>query len=135
MEKYLDGTLPSEEEIKDHWEELLALWKEAPEKVQMPNGETIQDVWKRAVKCWEKTCNSLSSNETALIVAHDAVNKTILCHLLGLKPENIWMIKQGNGGVSVIDLSGEDNQPDLISCMNITSHLGGVFDKTAHGAL
>ncbi len=124
-----------EEEIKDNWKELLALWKEAPEKVQMPDGETIQDVWTRSVKCWEKICNSLSSNETALIVAHDAVNKTILCHLLGLNPENIWMIKQGNGGVSVIDLSGEDDQPDVLSCMNITSHLGGVFDKTAHGAL
>ncbi len=124
-----------EAEVKSNWGELLDLWKESPEKVQMPNGESVQDVWDRAVKCWERISKSLSSNETALIVAHDAVNKTILCHLLGLTPENIWMVKQGNGGITVIDISMKDNQPHLISCMNITSHLGGVFDQTAHGAL
>ena len=70
-----------------------------------------------------------------MVVAHDAVNKTILCHLLGLTPSEIWMIKQGNGGITVIDLSEEEGQPDQITCLNITSHLGGIIDSTATGAL
>jgi len=77
----------------------------------------------------------LAAEETALVVAHDAVNKTILCALLGLGPADIWAVKQGNGGVTVIDYpAGAAGQP-LISCLNLTAHLGGVLDRTAAGAL
>ena len=50
-------------------------------------------------------------------------------------PSKIWMIKQGNGGITIIDLSEEEGQPDQITCLNITSHLGGIIDSTATGAL
>ena len=75
------------------------------------------------------------SAETALVVAHDAVNKTILCHLLGLTPADIWAVKQGNGGVTVVDMPSEPGQPAVVACLNLTSHLGGVLDRTAAGAL
>ena len=124
-----------ESEIKTDWPDLLATWKKFPEKVQMPEGENIKEVSKRSITGWTEICKGLEDNETALVVAHDAVNKTILCHLLGLNPSEIWMIKQGNGGITVIDLSEDDGQPDQITCLNITSHLGGIIDLTAAGAL
>ncbi len=124
-----------ESEIKSNWPELLQEWKDSPEKVQMPEGESIQDVWTRSVKCWAMIANELNPNETALVVAHDAVNKTILCHLLGLTPADIWMVKQGNGGVTIVDISNDPSQPDVVTCLNLTSHLGGVLDSTAAGAL
>jgi len=124
-----------ESEIEDEWNDLLIDWQNSPEKVQMPQGESIEEVWNRSVRCWESICKDLKPDETALVVAHDAVNKTILCNLLGLKPANIWMIKQGNGGITVIDITSSDNQPDVIRSMNITSHIGGVIDQTATGAL
>ncbi len=124
-----------ESEIKKEWPELLEAWQHSPEAVQMPQGETIQDVWSRSVECWRCICKNLNPHETALVVAHDAVNKTILCNLLGLTPSDIWMIKQGNGGVTVIDISKDEHQPDVVTCLNLTSHLGGVFDCTAAGAL
>ena len=124
-----------ESEIKSDWPELLKAWKSFPEKVQMPEGENIQEVSTRSITGWIEICNDLKNDETALVVAHDAVNKTILCHLLGLTPSEIWMIKQGNGGITVIDLSEEEGQPDQIACLNITSHLGGIIDSTAAGAL
>ncbi|MEY3751317.1 MAG: hypothetical protein RLZZ186_1736, partial [Cyanobacteriota bacterium] len=92
-----------EEEIAASWGELLADWKRAPETVQMPDGETIHDVWDRSLRGWNTIASSLHSDETALVVAHDAVNKTILCALLGLNAADIWAVKQGNGGVTVID--------------------------------
>ena len=101
----------------------------------MPNGENIKEVSKRSITGWIEICKNLQHDETALVVAHDAVNKTILCHLLGLTPSEIWMIKQGNGGITVIDLSEKESQPHQIVCLNITSHLGGVIDSTAAGAL
>ncbi len=124
-----------ESEIKKSWNDLLKAWQDAPETVQMPEGETIQMVWDRAVNCWEKITSNISPDETVLIVAHDAVNKTILCHLLGLSPADIWMIKQGNGGITVIEISKDSNQPDVVSTLNSTSHLGGVLDSTVAGAL
>ena len=124
-----------ESEIKSDWPDLLKTWKISPEKVQMPEGENIKEVSKRSINGWNEICKDLKTNETALVVAHDAVNKTILCHLLGLMPSEIWMIKQGNGGITVIDLSDKEGEPDQITCLNITSHLGGIIDSTAAGAL
>ena len=124
-----------ESEIKSDWPDLLQRWKISPEKVQMPEGENIKEVSERSITGWNEICKDLKNNETALVVAHDAVNKVILCHLLGLMPSNIWMIKQGNGGITIIDLSEDKDQPDQITCLNITSHIGGIIDSTVAGAL
>jgi probable phosphoglycerate mutase len=69
------------------------------------------------------------------VVAHDAVNKTILCALLGLSPADIWAVKQGNGGVTVIDYPQGAEAGPVVACLNLTHHLGGVLDRTAAGAL
>jgi len=124
-----------EEDIRNRWPELLSDWQTTPERVQMPGGETIQDVWDRSVTSWQRIADGLHPGETALVVAHDAVNKTILCHLLGLGPAHIWAVKQGNGGVSVIDYSPGVDRPPVVACLNLTGHLGGVLDRTAAGAL
>jgi probable phosphoglycerate mutase len=124
-----------ESEIAEGWPELLHSWKVAPETVTMPGGETIQQVWERSMACWNRIVAGLDPSETALVVAHDAVNKAILCALLGLGPEAIWSIKQGNGGVTVIDYPGGAGTAPVVSCLNLTAHLGGVIDRTAAGAL
>ena len=124
-----------ESEIRDDWSELLDTWKRAPETVQMPEGETIQDVWARSVRSWGEIAEQLKAEETVLVVAHDAVNKTILCDLLGLTPADIWAVKQGNGGVTVVDIAADPGQPAVVTCLNLTSHFGSVIDRTAAGAL
>ena len=124
-----------ESEIREDWSELLDTWKRAPETVQMPEGETIQDVWARSVRSWGEIADELKPEETVLVVAHDAVNKTILCDLLGLTPADIWAVKQGNGGVTVVDIAADPGQPAVVTCLNLTSHFGSVIDRTAAGAL
>jgi probable phosphoglycerate mutase len=85
---------------------------------------------------WQKIVESVPDGETAIVVAHDAVNKAILCLLFDLTPEKFWIFKQGNGGVSVIDYpQGAAGRAVLQSC-NITTHLSeGILDRTAAGAL
>ncbi len=124
-----------EEEIAAEWPDLLADWKVAPHTVQMPEGETIQEVWQRSLASWDAIARSLEEGDTGLVVAHDAVNKTILCALLGLGPADIWAVKQGNGGVTVVDYPGGAAAGPVVSCLNLTHHLGGVLDRTAAGAL
>ncbi|MEG4984448.1 histidine phosphatase family protein [Microcoleus sp. BR0-C5] len=123
-----------ESEIEQSYPGLLEEWKTSPEKVQMPEGENLQQVWQRAIASWREIVQSVSG--TGIVVAHDAINKAILCHLFGLEPEHFWKFKQGNGAVSVIDYPhGPDGLP-VLQAMNVTTHLsGGVFDKTAAGAL
>ena len=126
-----------EQDIQAQWPQLLATWKVAPHQVVMPGpgGETIQQVSQRAVASMEHIAQDLREGEIALVVAHDAVNKAILCHLLGLSPAHIWSIKQGNGGVSVIDYPEGGSSPAIVYSLNLTGHLGGVLDETAAGAL
>lgn len=126
-----------EQDIQAQWPQLLATWKTAPHQVLMPGpgGETIQQVSQRAVAAMERIAQDLEEGHTALVVAHDAVNKAILCHLLGLSPARIWSVKQGNGGVSVIDYPEGGHGPAVVYSLNLTGHLGGVLDETAAGAL
>jgi phosphoserine phosphatase len=125
-----------EQEIEESFPGMLEEWKNSPETVQMPEGENLQQVWERAIETWQSIIKSSKPGSVGLVVAHDAINKAILCHLFGLPPENFWNFKQGNGAVTVIDYpKGLDGLP-VLQAMNITTHLsGGILDKTAAGAL
>jgi len=128
-----------EEEIEQQFPQELQQWKQAPETVQMPEGENLQQVWQRAIAAWQAilTSTPVEPNRitTVLVVAHDAINKAILCELVDLGPEHFWTFKQGNCAVSVIEYAHAQSQPQ-IQALNITSHLdAGVLDKTAAGAL
>ena len=130
-----------ESEIEAGYPGELDRWRTQPETVQMPEGENLQQVWDRADEAWQKIVQQgLASRKddsdmpVGLVVAHDAINKVILCKTVGSTPAKFWNFKQGNGAVSVIDFSPE-GIPTL-QAMNITTHLeGGILDKTASGAL
>ncbi|MBD2295887.1 histidine phosphatase family protein [Anabaena sphaerica FACHB-251] len=127
-----------EAEIEQEFPGELERWRTHPAEVQMPAGENLQQVRERSVAAWQSILQAAEENQlqTGLVVAHDATNKTLLCHILGLSLENFWNFRQGNGAVSVIDYpSGASGLP-VLQAMNITGHLsGGVLDKTAAGAL
>jgi phosphoserine phosphatase len=126
-----------ESEIEAEYPGKLQQWHTHPESVQMPEGENLQDVWTRATAAWQQILQHVGNvPQTGIVVAHDATNKVLLCHLLGLGLADIWKIKQGNGAVTVIDYpDGIEGQP-VIQALNLTSHLaGGIFDRTAAGAL
>ena len=124
-----------ESEIREEWPTLLKNWHDKPEEVIMPEGESIKDVSERSIEAFKNICSSQKDNDLTLVVAHDAVNKTIICNILGINYSKIWMIKQGNGGITVIDLFNDPTKRPVISALNITTHLGGIIDSTASGAL
>jgi phosphoserine phosphatase len=128
-----------EAEIEAAYPGELHQWQRAPETVQMPEGENLQQVWERAVAAWQQILAETPAESAqpiiTLVVAHDAVNKALLCYLAGLSPAQFWTFKQGNGSVTVIDYPQGIGSAPVIQAMNITSHLGGVLDKTAAGAL
>ncbi len=124
-------------EIEQTYPGELERWRTLPQEVQMPEGENLQQVRDRSIDSWQQIVTSALNQklQTGLIVAHDATNKVLLCHVLGLDNKYFWNFRQGNGAVSVIDYpQGLDGLP-ILQAMNITTHLGGVLDKTAAGAL
>ena len=131
-----------EVEIEQEYPGELERWRTEPEAVQMPEGENLQQVWDRATAAWDamvQTARAAAGNangdktRVGLVVAHDATNKVILSHVVGAEADRFWCFKQGNGAVSVIDYPAEG--PPILQAMNITTHLGGVLDRTAAGAL
>jgi phosphoserine phosphatase len=129
-----------ESEIRSEYPGLLEQWQAQPETVQMPEGENLGDVWRRAETAWQEIVAIAKPGTTTLVVAHDAINKALLCQIVGLAPTSFWSFKQGNGAVSVIDYNTIDENGSAIGLPvlragNITVHLGGVLDKTAAGAL
>ncbi len=129
-----EGKLESEIEAEFPGE--LARWQTQPEAVPMPDGETLAQVWVRVAHAWREIVAAVPPGQTAVVTAHDAVNKAILCQLFGLGPERFWTFKQGNGGVSVVDYAKGPDAPPYLTAANITRHLcDTVFDTTAAGAL
>lgn len=124
-----------ESEIAAEFGDLLQQWKQTPEVVQMPEGENLQEVWDRSVDAWHSIVRQAPEGSTGLVVAHDAVNKVILCQVLGLQPKDIWAVKQGNGAVTVVDYPKGLRGKPVLQALNLTNHLGGVLDQTAAGAL
>ncbi|MEL6399556.1 MAG: histidine phosphatase family protein [Cyanobacteria bacterium J06626_4] len=130
-----------ENEIESGYPGMLQQWQAHPETVDMPGdgGENLQQVWARAIAAWNDIVAQYSGTDqpvTVLVSAHDAVNKAILCHVMGLGPASFWQFKQGNGAVSVIDYPAGVESSPVLTAANITIHLSGsVFDQTAAGAL
>ncbi len=126
-----------EAEIEQTYPGELHRWRTVPAQVQMPEGENLQQVWERAIAAWHDILTSVENQpQTGLVVAHDATNKVLLCHILGLSPAHFWNFRQGNGAVSVIDYPQGLTGLPVLQAMNITTHLsGGVLDQTAAGAL
>lgn len=132
-----EGKLQSEIEVE--YPGKLEQWQRDPASVQMPNGENLNQVWKRTRLAWQEiltTTEAQFPEGTAVVVAHDAINKAVICQLFDLSPKAFWTFKQGNGAVTVIDYpEGKDGAP-VLRVLNITTHLSGqILDCTTAGAL
>jgi probable phosphoglycerate mutase len=123
------------EEIQAQFPGALEQWAQTPQVVQMPEGENLQQVWERSLRAWQDLVEK-TGDQTALVAAHDAINKAIVAGVLGLSPASFWTFKQGNGAVTVFDYPDGPQGKPVLAAVNLTSHLGGgIFDCTAAGAL
>ena len=113
------------EDIKMKYADLYAAWQTAPETVLMPGegGESLEDVRRRVREAFDEYV-ARYEGETVAIVAHDAVNKAIICDVLGLGMEHFWQIKQDNTCINVLEYA---NGAWRMVLLNSTTHLGFLF--------
>ena len=111
----------------------LRAWREAPETVLMPQGESLMHVLERAWPALERATVDLGPEETLLVVAHDAVNRVLLCRILGLPLARLWTFRQAPTTINLLE--GPDvNHLDLVR-LNDCQHHTPLFGEAVHRAL
>jgi probable phosphoglycerate mutase len=126
-----EGLLASE--IRERNPELLRAWREAPESVQMPGGESLQQVLDRAWPALEKAVAGLGADDTLLLVAHDAVNRVLLCRILGLPLSRLWSFRQAPTTINLLE--GPDVHSLELVRLNDCNHHTPLFGEAVHRAL
>ena len=111
------------DDIEANYPEEFHLWHTRPEQVQMPEGENLEDVRSRARAALEEIATR-HEGKTVLIAAHDAVNKVLLCDVLGLALKSFWQMKQDNACIDVLE---KENDRWRLVLLNHTAHLGYLF--------
>jgi len=127
-----EGLLASE--IRDRDGERLQAWRDAPDTVLMPGagGESLQMVFDRAWPAFARATEGLGDDDTLLVVAHDAVNRVLLCRLLGI-PFDIRAFQQIQRGRRLAE--GPDVERLDIVRLNDCAHHTALFGEAVHRAL
>ena len=128
-----EGLLAAEIRARDP--ALLKAWRDAPETVQMPGpgGESIVQVLDRCWPAFQRACEGLGADDTLLVVAHDAVNRVILCRILGLPLSRMWSFRQAPTTLNLLE--GESALSLDVVRLNDCNHHTGLFGEAVHRAL
>ena len=126
-----EGLLASEIQQKDP-ARLLA-WREEPENVLMPGGESLRQVLDRSWRGLVRASEGLGESDTLLVVAHDAVNRVLLCRILGLPIAKLWTFRQAPTTLNLLEGPDVDNLE--IVRLNDCAHHTPFFGEAKHRAL
>ncbi len=119
-------------DIEAAYPETFARWHTTPHLVQMPDGgENLEDVRCRVRAAFDDYVAQYP-DETLLVAAHDAVNKAIICDLMGIGMEHFWQIKQDNTCVNVLEY--QDGVWRIVT-LNNTAHMGYLFSGIEQAGL
>jgi len=126
-----EGLLASEIRARDP--ERLAAWRDAPDTVLMPGGESLRQVYDRAWPAFARAVDGLGPDDTALVVAHDAVNRVILCRILGIPFSRLWSFRQAPTTLNLLE--GVDVDHLDVVRLNDCAHHTALFGEAVHRAL
>ena len=128
-----EGLLASEIQARDP--ERLQAWRDAPDTVLMPGpgGESLQQVFDRAWPAFARACEGLGNDDTLLVVAHDAVNRVLLCKILGIPFSRLWTFRQAPTTLNL--LQGDSVDTLEVVRLNDCAHHTAFFGEAKHRAL
>lgn len=126
-----EGLLASE--IRERDGERLLAWRDAPHEVLMPEGESLQHVLDRAWPALARAAAGLGDDDVLLVVAHDAVNRVLLCRILGIPMAKLWTFRQAPTTLNLLE--GPDVDHLDVVRLNDCSHHTALFGEAVHRAL
>jgi broad specificity phosphatase PhoE len=98
----------SQDEVAQAHPDLYPRWLETPHRVKFPHGESLRQVRLRGMAAL-KGVAARHDGRVILLVAHQVVNKVLVCAMLGLGNSHFWRIRQDN------------------ACLNVFEHQHGIF--------
>lgn len=107
------------DEVRERWPDAWRMWREAPHLAAIPGAETLQDVLARATAALREVMAAWH-NKTVVLVAHDSVNRVLLCHLLDVPLSRYTALAQDPCCINVIEL--HDTRV-VVRAINETQHL------------
>ncbi len=110
-------------EVAARYPEAHRQWLEAPGEVRFPEGEGLADLQRRAVGALE-TAIARHPGETVVLVGHMAVNKALLCAVLGLDLNHYWALRQDTCCLNIFRCHGPQRYE--IVALNDTCHMDTV---------
>ena len=115
--------------------EMLGHWRERPDRdvPAGPDAETLGDVEARAWPVLERVACRLGTADTALVTAHDAVNRVLLCRVLGLPLTRVWAFRQAPATLNV--LSGPSIGELQLVRLNDSEHVAPLLEEAQHRAI
>jgi len=126
-----EGLLASE--IHDKDPSRLQAWRDEPDTVLMPGGESLRLVLERSWRGLARAADGLGEHDTLLVVAHDAVNRVILCRILGLPLSRLWTFRQAPTTLNLLE--GPDLDQLEVVRLNDCAHHTPFFGEAKHRAL
>ena len=96
-------------------------------------GESLQMVFDRAWPAFARATEGLGDDDTLLVVAHDAVNRVLLCRLLGIPFAKLWTFRQAPTTLNLLE--GPDVERLDIVRLNDCAHHTALFGEVVHRAL
>lgn len=136
------------EEVKQKFPDDYKCWKHRPDKLRMllptETGETeeyfpVLALFDQAKLFWQEILLR-HQGQTIMIVAHNGINRSLICTATGIPPASYHSIQQSNCGVSVLNFpdnfsfdATEENSKGVqqvqLESMNVISHLGESLPK------
>lgn len=109
----------SYKDINKLYPEMLKIWLTDPKNLKIPEGETFPEMLARA---WQGLTKILLNhkNETVIIVAHGGTIGALLCSILDMDLKNLWRIRQGNTGITIVEFYEDKG---VLTLFNDTYHL------------
>jgi broad specificity phosphatase PhoE len=116
-----DGMLRSE--IMTRYAELYEAWKADPASVLPPGGESGYSVLARVLPALRGIVAAYTGR-TVVVVAHKAVNRLLLCDLLGIPPR-LYRSRIGQSPCALNRIEWFGGEP-MLTLLNDTSYVDGV---------
>ena len=83
--------------------EAYETWQQRPAEFSIDGHWPVRELWHRASLAWQDILQSPDVKDTALVVAHNAVNQALICSALGLTPLHFRRLTQTNAAFTVLD--------------------------------
>ena len=87
--------------ISQH-QEFYKIWRTTPSHLKMPGGESLGEVQIRAMDTLERITRPYPPGSTLLLCSHNFVNRTIICHALGLPLDRFRDFQQDAAALNVL---------------------------------